>query len=180
MKLLWSRHEGISIVLFQFGFSWRLPGGSVALVSVALHFSWEIKKHKPNIFFKGSLCICSQFSMIASCGKALAATARAGMRLSSAGGVPSSNTHQFLQAATSQSSSQQQQQQQHNHTQQASDASDEVPQQPPGVHVVPFPQLSPPMHTGRLTKWLKQPGDRVELVSVRMVLDPPDPFGQTI
>uniref|UniRef100_A0A7S3R2U8 Lipoyl-binding domain-containing protein n=1 Tax=Dunaliella tertiolecta TaxID=3047 RepID=A0A7S3R2U8_DUNTE len=109
--------------------------------------------------------------MIASCGKALAATARAGMRLSSAGGVPSSNTHQFLQAATSQSSSQQQQQQQHNHTQQASDASDEVPQQPPGVHVVPFPQLSPPMHTGRLTKWLKQPGDRVELYDVLFEVD---------
>jgi hypothetical protein len=35
----------------------------------------------------------------------------------------------------------------------------------PGLHVVPFPQLSPVMNSGRLTKWLKQPGDRVELVS---------------
>ena len=34
----------------------------------------------------------------------------------------------------------------------------------PGLHVVPMPKLSPVMETGRLVKWLKSPGEKVELV----------------
>ncbi|KAF5828394.1 hypothetical protein DUNSADRAFT_17680 [Dunaliella salina] len=99
--------------------------------------------------------------MLASCGRALAATARAGGICWSNAGSASLTSTQLLQAAASQSNAQQQ------HVRStASDASSEGQQPTPGVHVVPFPQLSPPMHTGRLTKWLKQPGDRVELYDV--------------